>query len=688
MNRSCAQVLLPVPVGTGIFTYLLPAELEGKVKEGYGVIVPFGAKRLYTGIILSVQNIEEEKAPKYKLKEIICLSSLSEIILPRQLQLWQWMSSYYMCDLGDVMNAALPSRLKKRFSADDFTERKKKNLLIQRKVKIKEDNCILSVPNTLNGCQGKAYQEIHDVFEKKDICLLHGYTSSGKTELYIHLMEEYTGKKKQILMLVPEIALTDHLAGRLKSVFGNKIGVYHSSVSDGDRQRLWNKMLSDNPYEIILGARSSVFLPYKNLGLIIIDEEHDGSYKQQDPSPRYNARNVALVLASYFKAKTLLGTATPGIESYYNVEIGKYGLVELFSRYGELSLPEIKVIDLHSEKKKKRMENPVFSKLMIEKIGKTVKNGKQVLLFQNRRGYAPVYECPSCGYVIKCKNCDVSMTYHKSKNKLVCHYCGKEIPVPEICPSCGSTGKKFKGIGTERVEEELRSLFPGVKVSRMDTDAARQNKGGKEIFDKFDKDEPGIMIGTQMVSKGLDFGNVHMVGIINVDGLLNMPDFRANERAFQLVTQVSGRAGRKGERGEVYIQSYDLEKASILEYVVGNDYKSFYEEETSLRKMFFYPPYSRIIVVTVKHRDYVTAKQAAGDYYEMLLKKDADIIVSPPFQPSVARVSGLFIRQFMIKMHNDRKQARIKREIAEVKERLISSPKYKTVNIFFDIDPE
>jgi primosomal protein N' (replication factor Y) len=461
----------------------------------------------------------------------------------------------------------------------------------------------------LNDFQQAALIEIEKQFIEKQVVLLHGVTSSGKTEIYIHLIQKALDEGKQVLYLVPEIALTTQLTTRLKRIFGKRLGVYHSKFSDAERVEIWNNVLNDKTYDVIIGVRSSVFLPFRQLGLIIVDEEHESSYKQYDPSPRYHARNAAIVLASMHGAKTLLGSATPCIESYYNAQTEKYGLVELHQRHEEMEMPEILVVDTKEAYHKKRMQG-LFSDVLIEKIGKALRNKEQVILFQNRRGYAPYIECKACAFVPKCKNCDVSLTVHKVFNTLTCHYCGYTEPIPAICPVCKTPNLSTKGFGTEKIEDEIKQIFPEARVSRMDLDTTRSKKSYEKIISDFEQHKVDILIGTQMVSKGLDFESVSLVGILNADNMLNFPDFRAHERAYQLMAQVSGRAGRKNKRGLVVLQT-SLPEHQIIGQVIRNDYVSMFKIQSEERQMFKYPPYFRMIQITLKHKDVNVVKQAA-----------------------------------------------------------------------------
>lgn len=496
--------------------------------------------------------------------------------------------------------------------------------------------------NPLNGHQQRAHDEIVDSFRTKNVCLLHGVTSSGKTEIYIHLIEEVIRQGKQVLYLLPEIALTTQITERLKRVFGSRLGIYHSKFPDAERVEIWQKQLSDSGYDIILGVRSSVFLPFRNLGLIIVDEEHENTYKQQDPAPRYHARNAAIVLAALYGAKTLLGTATPSVETWYNATSGKYGLVELKERYKEIQMPEIIPVDIKELQRKKRMNGP-FSPLLLQYVREALEQKEQVILFQNRRGFAPMIECHTCGWVPKCKNCDVSLTYHKGLNQLTCHYCGYTYQLPRICPACEGVDLRNRGFGTEKIEDDVKRLFPEAAVARMDLDTTRTRSAYERIIADFEQGKTDILIGTQMVSKGLDFDHVSVVGILNADTMLNYPDFRAYERAFQLMAQVAGRAGRKNKRGRVVLQTKSIEH-SIIPQVIGNDYEGMVNGQLAERQIFHYPPYYRLVYVYLKNRNETLLDLMAQTMAGKLSAIFGNRVLGPD-KPPVARVQTLFIRK-------------------------------------------
>ena len=536
----------------------------------------------------------------------------------------------------------------------------------------------------LNEAQQEAYNQIVFQFLKKNVVLLHGVTSSGKTEIYIHLIKKALEEKKQVLYLLPEIALTVQITSRLRHVFGDKLGIYHSKYSDAERVEIWKKQLSHHPYEVVLGARSAVFLPFQRLGLVIIDEEHETSFKQQDPSPRYHARSAAIVLARMYGAKTLLGTATPSVESYYNACQGKYGLVTLTSRYKDIKLPEIRVVDTKDLQRRKMMTGP-FSPPLIAAVNEALKSGQQVILFQNRRGFAPMIECRTCGWVPKCTNCDVSLTMHKSMNLLTCHYCGYTYRIPAVCPACGGTDLRGRGYGTEKVEEYVGQLFPEARVARMDLDTTRTRNAYERIIDDFSSGRTNLLIGTQMVSKGLDFDRVSVVGILNADAMLNYPDFRAYEHAFMMMAQVSGRAGRKGQRGKVFLQTKNKE-LPIIRQVVENDYQGFYEALLEERRLFSYPPFHRLVYVFLRHRHDEVVESAGIEMGSRLRQGLGERILGPD-KPSIARVKNLHIRKIVIKLENGIDQKAVRLYLRTVQQQLLQDKRYAALQVYYDVDP-
>lgn len=742
------DVILPLPL-PGTFTYSIPEELKGKIIPGCRVVVPFGKKVTYTALVSSLHNnpnnnyeirpIREllDEAPivlneQIKLWDWIAryyMCSLGEIYkaaipqglkgefkprteqrvrltarcrdekginlilqslsrAPRQKRL---LATYLQATTPFSENSKEISKHKlleeAQVSQNIYKELQDKGIFESYEVEIgrlARENDKVAPQNILNDAQKKAFEEIKDSFRQKNVTLLHGVTSAGKTEIYIHLITEALERGEQVLFMLPEIALTKQITERLRRVFGNKIGVYHSKFSDAERVEIWKKQLSDEPYEIILGVRSSLFLPFKKLGLIVVDEEHENSYKQQDPAPRYNARNAAIVLASLYGAKTLLGTATPSIDSYYNATTGKYALVNLTTRHREVKLPHIEVIDM-AEYSRKKQTVGTFSDPLVEAMSNALKEKKQIILFQNRRGYAPQMECKTCGWVPRCKHCDVSLTLHKNSNKLVCHYCGYTTPAPVHCPNCEE--KKFMtlGYGTEKIEDDLQNLFPEARIERMDLDTTRTRTAYEKIIEDFQQGKTDILIGTQMVSKGLDFDNVAVVGIINADTLLNYPDFRATERAFQLMAQVAGRAGRKNGQGTVFLQTR-MSDAAVIPQIVKNDYASFYNQQLSERMLFHYPPFYRLVYIYMKHRDV----HVLEEFSDIIAKRMRDIFdnrILGPDLPPVARIKQLYIRKIVLKVENGLSQYKINEVLQNIQQAYCQMPRYRAISMYYDIDP-
>lgn len=537
---------------------------------------------------------------------------------------------------------------------------------------------------TLGDAQRKAFDEIQDTFRTKNVTLLHGVTSSGKTEIYIHLIDKTLREGGQVLYLLPEIALTVQIMKRLRNVFGDRLGIYHSKYSDAERVEIWKRQLSDNPYGVILGARSALFLPFSNLRLVIVDEEHETSFKQQDPAPRYHARSAAIMLASMCGAKVLLGSATPSAESYSNALTGKYGLVSIMTRYKNIQLPEIQVVDVKDLRRRKMMNGP-FSPALLAAVREALADGRQAILFHNRRGFAPMTECHVCGWVPHCDKCDVSLTLHKSLGRLTCHYCGSVFYVPDRCPCCGSTDLRARGYGTENIEDRVRDIFPEARISRMDLDTTRTRNAYERIIGEFSSGHTNLLIGTQMVSKGLDFGNVAVVGILDADTMLNNPDFRAYEHAFMMMSQVAGRAGRKGSRGKVILQTRNPELPVIGE-VVRNDFKTFYKELFEERRMFRYPPFSHIVCVYLRHRDARVADDAAADMARLLRAALGDRVLGPD-RPSVARVKTMSIRKILIKLENGISLPRVRECLRSQQSVLMQNRRYATLETYYDVDP-
>ena len=537
----------------------------------------------------------------------------------------------------------------------------------------------------LNEAQTEAYNHILVQMMGHPVTLLHGVTSSGKTEIYIHLIQKAINEHKQVLYLLPEIALTVQITERLKAVFGNRLGIYHSKYSDAERVEIWKKQLSSNPYDVILGARSAVFLPFHRLGLVVIDEEHEQSFKQQDPAPRYHARSAAIVLAQmYAGAKTLLGTATPSMESYYNAKQGKYGLVELSRRYKDIQLPSIEVVDMKDLYRRKMVSGP-FSPRLLTAVRGALERGEQAILFQNRRGFAPMIECRQCGWVPKCPNCDISLTYHKSMNYLSCHYCGYTMKVPEVCPCCESKDIRGRGYGTEKIEDEIRSIFPEARIARMDLDTTHTRNAYERLISDFSTGKNNLLIGTQMVTKGLDFGKVSVVGILNADSMLNYPDFRAYEQAFMMMSQVSGRAGRKGKRGEVILQTKTPD-LPVIQYVVHNDYQTFFKELLDERCEFHYPPFYHLVYVYLKHRD-ENIVNTAGVELGSRLRDIFGARVLGPDKPAVARVKTLSIRKIVLKLENGIDYPRVRQYLRGALDAMMKDKRYGALQVYYDVDP-
>lgn len=537
---------------------------------------------------------------------------------------------------------------------------------------------------TLTEAQQKAYNEIVASFATKQTTLLHGVTSSGKTEIYIRLIQEVIKSGKQALFLLPEIALTTQITTRLRRVFGSQLCVYHSKFSDAERVEIWQNMLKGEHCQVVLGVRSSVLLPFKDLGLIVVDEEHENSYKQYDPAPRYHARDAAIVLAYQMKAKVLLGSATPGIETYFNARTGKYGLVELPVRYEGIQLPQIIIADIKEAIKKKEMQLH-FTPELIKEMAEAFKNGEQVILFQNRRGYSPYIQCMSCGYVPRCKNCDVSLTYHKFSNMLSCHYCGYTYPMMQVCPACGNPTIDTRGFGTEKIEDEVNQIFPDVKVARLDLDVAKSRKSFETIISDFENGKTDVLVGTQMVSKGLDFDRVRVVGILNADSMLSIPDFRSNERAYQLMAQVSGRAGRRGRRGVVVIQTSQPEHP-IIRQVQGNNYQQLYQEQLEERETFHYPPYFRLTHLYIKGKD-MSSVQYAADELAANLRATFGGRVYGPDKPSITRINSYHIRKIVLKLERGIDLPKAKVITRAAIDKVKATNRYKSVTFYSDVDP-
>jgi len=537
---------------------------------------------------------------------------------------------------------------------------------------------------SFSDAQQLAYDEIQESFKEHDICLLHGVTSSGKTEIYIRLIEEQLKQGRQVLYMLPEIVLTAQLVERLKRVFGERLGVYHSKYPDAERVEVWQKQLSDAPYDIIVGVRSSVFLPFQRLGLVIVDEEHESSFKQQEPAPRYHARNVALVLAHNAGAKTLLGTATPSLESYYNAKMGRYAMVTLAERFGQVKLPRIEVVDLRDRRHRKEMVGP-FSTDLIRAMREALERREQIILFQNRRGYAPQLECNTCGWVPRCTKCDVALTMHRDTRKMTCHYCGSTYEIPDRCPNCQGQELMTMGYGTERIEDDIQRIFPNARVGRMDLDTTRSRTAYENLLADFQRGRTDILVGTQMVTKGLDFERVSVVGILNADTMLNMPDFRSYERSFQMLSQVAGRAGRRNRQGLVILQtkSPDL---PVVQQVITNDYEGLYRDQMEERKAFNYPPYSRLVNIIIKHRDANTVVRMSMEMANLLRRVFGNRVLGPD-TPAISRIQLMYIRRLVLKIEATASMAEARKRLRQLQQYLLQLPQYRSAQIVYDVDP-
>ena len=836
-----AEILLPLPI-PGTYTYRVPFELNQKAKVGQRAVVQFGKTKIMSGLIIS---LTEEVPDCTSIKYLLDILDDDPVVNENQLKLWQWIASYYLCYLGDVMQVALPSALKlssesKIMLSDEFvldsmalsdneflivealqiqpqltitevskiigykkimplvkTMIEKKIIVMQEELQqkykakyeryvrltntyrnedamrelmdtlskraykqlellmaffvlggsadndvlasdlLKKANATSSILATLvdkgvfesyqkrvsrlkeykaltdvstinlTEKQQEAYDEIHKGFEEEKPVLLHGVTASGKTEIYIKLIQEAIDEGKQVLYLLPEIALTEQIINRLKKYFGDRVGVYHSRYDNNERVEIWQQVmnfrsqqstvngqqilgdsatrrLGDSKYQIIIGSRSAVFLPFTDLGLIIVDEEHDSSFKQIDPAPRYSARDLAVLMSKMFHACLLMGSATPSFESYYNARQNKYHLVTITERYGGVEMPEIIVDDLRVETRRKTMQAN-FGKTLIDAMNKTLEEKNQVILFQNRRGFSLRIECEHCNYIPQCINCDVSLIYHKNQNILKCHYCGYTTSVPTECPSCRSTDLKMHGFGTERIEDDLKVVFPEANSSRLDLDTTRTKNSYQYILEQFQNKETNILVGTQMVTKGLDFDSVKVVGILNADNMLTFPDFRAYERSFQLMEQVSGRAGRKGDKGKVIIQTYQPQHPVILN-VITHDYVKFYEEQMPIRRQFNYPPYSRLVMIRLKDVDSQKLNKAADELAKIFRQVFKENLLGPEY-PVVSRVKNQYIKQMLIKINKDLNSAKVKEFINKTIEDFKHNNDFKSVKIQIDVDP-
>lgn len=670
MQNEFADIIIPVAVGSS-YTYGIPQGLRADLHRGSLVTVPFGRSSSATGLVISIHsNPPEGFVPK----EITGLLPEEASVNDRLADFILWIADYYMAYPGEVMKAAIPSA--EDLPGGKVTRRKRRaDTAGERGV---------TMPASLNEVQSTAYKTIRELFIERETVLLHGVTSSGKTEIYIHLMQEELARGRQVLYMLPEIALTTQIIERLQRHFGDSIGVFHSRLTPAARREVRRKV-SDGTLSAVLGVRSSLFLPFRDLGLIIVDEEHDSSYKQYDPAPRYHARDAAMMLSRIHGGRTLLGSATPSLESYYNASAGRFGYVELLTRYGDVMMPEMIVADTRTFGKKKKMVSH-FSPRLLEAIEEALGKEEQVILFQNRRGFSPYLMCPDCGWVPGCTSCSVSYTYHKSIGRMVCHYCGRSVKLPSACPECGSEALTTKGFGTEKIEEEIRLLFPSARVARMDQDTTRRRTASSEILSGFAAGETDILIGTQMISKGLDFERLTVVGILDADNMLHFPDFRAFERSFQLMEQVSGRAGRRTRRGRVIIQTADPAHI-ILRQVLKHDYKAMCNSQLEERSLFGYPPFTKIIRLSVRHRDQdelnISAERLAGSLRRQL----GSHLLGPEF-PVIMQVQNWYIKTIMIKIDSSLSPSKVKELIRRAMENELKMPRKGFLRIHADVDPQ
>ena len=811
------NVILPIPIEK-LFTYKVTEEEAKLLKPGMRVAVPFGKSKIYTALVFEIHNTPPTV---YEAKQIDQILEDHPVVTKVQLKFWHWLAQYYMCSIGEVFRAAVPSALllesetlilrNERATIEesdllddefmvfealqhqsilrvqeisDILDKKniipvlnrllKKNIIFlkeemyeQYKPKLvryvqlgkshrseenleallngmtrapKQSQVVLTLfqlqavtkkpvkvsdlenasnsssaiiktlidkgileeqfvqtdrvvyeggdetetLKSLNDYQKEALKDIKSSFKDNKVVLLHGVTSSGKTEVYVKLIEEYVSQGKQALYLLPEIALTTQLISRLQAYFGEKVAVYHSKYNVQERVEVWNNVLENKPVaQIVIGARSALFLPFNDLGLVIVDEEHESSFKQYDPAPRYHARDAAIVLGNLHGSDILLGSATPSVESFYNVKVGKYGYAHIERRYGNVLMPDMELVDIKEQSRKKRMKGH-FSERLLEEITETLDNGEQVILFQNRRGFAPIMECTTCGHAPQCPNCDVSLTYHQHRKQLRCHYCSYHIALQETCQACGNATLDTKGFGTEQVEQELNTLFPKANVGRMDLDTTRGKHGYEKIITSFEQQEIDILVGTQMLTKGLDFRNVNLVGIMNADSLLNFPDFRAHERSFQLLTQVAGRAGRTKKRGKVIIQSYNPNHR-ILQQVTTNDYLGMFQEQIYEREQYKYPPINRIIKITFKHKDYNKLNDAAEWFAKSLRNSFGGNVLGPEYPP-VARIRNQYIKNVIVKIGENYSLVKTKNSIKRIEKSFNAISYYRGVRVIYNVD--
>lgn len=743
-----ADVILPLPLD-GMFTYSIPAHMQESMQVGMRVRVPFGKSKTYIAIVAHLHNERPSSYQVKDILELIdqqpvllpqqlkqwqwisnyYMSPIGEVYkaaLPggmkaedgykARTELYIALAPPFQSEQGRHIALEMLRKAQRQLevmhvylemtaNGEEVTRESLLNsshntlatinALIKRGILVTYEREVARLNHggephpehikQLNEAQQDAFNQIQFQFLKKQVVLLHGVTSSGKTEIYIHLIQQALERKQQVLYLVPEIALTVQMMNRLRKVFGNQLGIYHSKYSDAERVEIWQKQLSDNPYDIILGARSAVFLPFQRLGLVIVDEEHETSYKQQDPMPRYHARDVAIMMAAPIReARVLLGTATPSMESYYNTQTGKYGLVELKQRYQGIELPEIQIVDTKALQHRKLMNGP-FSPILLSRVREALEHGEQAILFQNRRGYSPMVECRQCGWVPRCQHCDVSLTLHRNTNELVCHYCGATYSIPTSCPSCESKELQARGFGTEKIEDAILAIFPEARVARMDLDTTRSRNAYERIIDDFAAGRTNILIGTQMISKGLDFDRVSVVGILNADTMLNYPDFRAYEHAFMMMAQVSGRAGRKGKRGLVILQTKQPD-LPLIHQVVRNDYVSFYNSQVLERREFHYPPFYRLINIYLRHKDNDLVETAANVLGNRL-RQWFGIRLLGPDRPSIAKVKQQNIRKLVLKLENGIDIKKVREYLLLAQSQLLADRRYTSIQMYFDADP-
>ncbi|MDR0983203.1 MAG: primosomal protein N' [Culturomica sp.] len=652
----------------GVYTYSVPDELKTSLKEGMLVMVPFGSTKRCTALVLKVH---EKRPTAYETKEILCLADGQIQLSKEYVKFLLWVGEYYMCTSGEVLRAALPIVLRKTAEHKHLQK------------KLKEEEICLVDSQPLSDVQQSVFTDIKRQFDSNNCVLFNGVTSSGKTEIYIHLIKEYINNGRQVLYMLPEIALTIQIVGRLKRVFGDKIAVYHSGITDAKRAELWRKQCGEEPYPVILGVRSSIFLPFKNLGLVIIDEEHDRSYKQQEPSPRYNGRDAAIMAANLYGAKTLLGSATPSFESYENAMSGKYGYVELNVRYGNVVMPKIILADL-AEYRRRKLMNGNFTPLLRQAMEDTLKEGKQVILFQNRKGYSSYLQCDECGGILKCKTCDVSMTYYKKRNVMSCRYCGRLREPIEICETCGSGRYRLRTPGTEKIEEEVSTLFPDVTVARMDLETMSNKSKYEAIIKDFSEGSIKVLIGTQMVAKGFDFENVKLVGILDGDNILNFPDFRSEERAYSMFMQVSGRSGRKKEQGMVVVQTAEKDNR-VYRSILNGSYSQFFSELSEERKHFGYPPFFRLIDIELRHMSVVILRNAANGFAKSLRTQLGRRIMGPA-EPEVSKINRFNRIQILVKIEHNLSISKVKDIIKKEITALTKQKEYQSLRIICDVD--